>query len=401
MAQGLLRGNRPFTVLWLARTASYAGDFVTLTALVLYLYQHGATGIQMGIALAARALPQALGPLAGTLADRWQPRPLMIGCDLGRAVTIGIIALALPPIPVLIVLIALSSTLSTFFLPAGKSCVPMLVQREKLAKANGLLGTSHNVSLALGPLLGAALMNWAGPQAAFGVDAASYLLSAVLLLLLPARLAAGRATRQTSIWADLISGMRYVAGHWVARTVALALFFTVLFAAMDNVALVYLIRGELGGSQLALGVAAGVYGTAMIAAPLLIATSRRQFTGMTLLASGVALSGIGLTAMWIAAPLAVAIACYAIAGAGNGFENVGCDTAIGENVDEAMLGRVFGAVYGPIFLSETAAALLGGALLTATDSRTVFGVAGAGLIVVTLIVIVTIRARQFSPDRPA
>jgi MFS family permease len=388
---GLLRGNRPFAALWLARTLSYLGDFVTLTALVLYLYQRGASGTELGVTLAARALPQALGPLAGTLADRWDPRRLMIGCDLGRVVTVGLLALLLPPIPVVVGLVALTGALSTLFLPAGKSCVPKLVARDRLGRANGLLGVSHNIALAVGPVVGAGLIGWFGPRVAFGFDAGTYLISALLLMLLPPLRQTGPGER-SRIVADLADGLRYVTRHRVARVVMLALFFSVFFAAMDNVALVYLVRDEEGGSALALGVATGVYGVAMVVAPLLIATSRHRSDGVALLVTGLALGGLGLTAVGLVAPLVLVIACYAVAGAGNGFENVGCDTAIGENVDEDKLGRVFGAVYGPIFLAEAGAALVGGALLQATSSRSVFVVAGCGMLAVTTAVYVATRS---------
>jgi MFS family permease len=393
-AAGPLRGNRAFAALWLARTSSYFGDFVTLTALVLYLYDRGASATDMGVVLAARALPQVFGPIAGALADRWEPRRMMVVCDLGRVVTVGLIAVLLPPIPALAALVAVTSLLSTMFLPAGKTCVPLLVERDQLGPANGMLGTSHNIALAAGPVIGAALINWVGPRAAFGFDAGTYLVSALLLLALPGRLRHGRATSRPRLITDLGAGLRYLAGHRIARAVALALFFSVIFAAMDNVALVYLLRGDEGGSAVTLGVATGVYGVAMVIAPMTIALSRRRRNGVTLVVTGLALGGVGLTAVGLATPLVLIVAFYAIAGAGNGFENVGCDTAIGENVEEDKLGRVFGAVYGPIFLAETVAALLGGALLQATSSRTVFLVAGGGLLAVALAAYLSTRAAK-------
>ncbi|GAA0919871.1 putative MFS-type transporter YfiS [Virgisporangium aurantiacum] len=394
-----LRGNRAFAALWLARTASYLGDFVALTALVLYLYDRGASATDMGVVLAARALPQALGPIAGALADRWEPRRVMVICDLGRVITVGLIAILLPPIPVLAALIAVTSLIGTMFLPTGKSCVPLLVERDQLGRANGMLGSSHNIALAAGPVVGASLINWMGPHAAFGFDAASYLMSALLLLAVPGRLRRGAATSRPRLITDLGVGLRYLAGHRVARTVALALFFSVMFAAMDNVALVYLVRRDEDGSAVTLGVATGVYGVAMVIAPMTIVFSRRRLNGVSLLVTGLALGGIGLTTVALAPPLVLIVACYTIAGAGNGLENVGCDTAIGENVEEDKLGRVFGAVYGPIFLAETIAALLGGALLQATSSRGVFLVAGGGLLTVALAAYLSTTAAKQPPSR--
>ena len=73
------------------------GSMATLSALLLYLVQTGASPTQVGIMLVARALPQALGPLAGALSDRVDARRLMIFCDLGQAAAVGAIALLLPP----------------------------------------------------------------------------------------------------------------------------------------------------------------------------------------------------------------------------------------------------------------------------------------------------------------
>ena len=57
----LLWDNSAFRALWLARTTAYLGDFVMLTAVVLYFYDVNASPTQLGVALAARVLPAALG----------------------------------------------------------------------------------------------------------------------------------------------------------------------------------------------------------------------------------------------------------------------------------------------------------------------------------------------------
>ena len=94
----LLWDNSAFRALWLARTTAYLGDFVMLTAVVLYFYDVNASPTQLGVALVARVLPAALGPITGALADRADPRRLMIACDLGRFCTLGLIAAFLPPL---------------------------------------------------------------------------------------------------------------------------------------------------------------------------------------------------------------------------------------------------------------------------------------------------------------
>ena len=127
------------------------GSLATLYALLLYLKQQGASPTQIGLVLVVRALPQALGPLAGTLSDRVDARKVMVLCDVGQAAAVGAMALLLPPYWLLVALVAAYSILSTLFLPAGKGAIPKLVSRDELTAANALMGTSFNFAMAAGP----------------------------------------------------------------------------------------------------------------------------------------------------------------------------------------------------------------------------------------------------------
>jgi hypothetical protein len=395
-------GNAAYRALWGARTASLMGDFVSLTTVILYLQGAGAGPAKIAVALGARALPQIAGPVAGALADRADARRIMIGCDVGRLLLVGAIAIALPSFPVFVAILAATSLLSTLFLPAGKSTVPRIVDAARLGTANALLGMSQNLSIAAGPAIGAELYVHTGPRAAFAVDALSYAASAILLTRLP-RLGPARTTstagtarsdterptlRATSrrLTADTVNGMAYVARNRLIRTLTIALFLGITLAALDNVALVFLLRRELHATADSVGAASTLYGTAMILAPVLLLRTR-QAAMEGFFVAGLATSGLGLLlAGVVGAPTAV-IACYAVAGIGNGLENVSCDTLIGRSVPEEMLNRVFGAVYGPIFLAETAAAALGGALLAVVSPRGVFAIAGCGLLLLSGFVI--------------
>jgi len=397
----LLRQNAPFRALWLARTSAYLGDFVMLTAVVLYFFAAGASPTQLGIALAARVVPSALGPVTGAFADRTDPRRLMIICDLARFGTLGAMAAFLPPFPVLVVLIFATGVFTACFAPASKGAVPKLVERKRLAQANSLLGVSHNLSLALGPVAGALLFDYGGARAAFALNSASYLLSAVILGWLLPRFEAAAQVAPSDLRGfvgEVRDGLRYLVGHRVARTVAIALFLGVFFAALDNVALVFLIQGEGYGGPTAVGLASGLYGAVMVLVPLIIAASGWRLGGERMLLLGFAFSATGLLLVGVGGHLVVILACYAIAGAGNGLENIACDTAIGENVDSSMLGRVFGTVYGPIFIAEAGAQLVSGPLLEATSANFVFVVAGCGLFAVLLLAAAMFR-NPAGPER--
>ena len=386
---GLLGSNRAYTALWGARTVSTLGNWITLTALLLYLESTGASGFQVGILLAARELPHLLGPVTGALADRLDPRRVMIGCDLANSALIGAVLLFLPSFPLLVTLVALSSITSALFMPSGKSAVPKLVARQELTTANALLGSSTNFSFAIGPLIGALLFAIAGVRAALLLDVATFVVSTLLLLRLPS-LASNQANgsaKPAQFIGEVREGLSFVAGHQVARAVAVGMFLSVVFAGIDNVALVFLLRDTLGGPEISVGLALTFYAIAMIAAPLFAMRIRRvQQQPAYLLLFGLLLTSTGLLLTGLSPVLVAVIVAYSIAGLGNGLENVGVDTLIGRSVPADRLGRVFGMVYGPIFIAGGAAALIGGQLVDLVSPPGAFIIAGAGVGAVLLLV---------------
>jgi MFS family permease len=373
------------------------GSTATLYALLLYLTQEGASPTQVALVLVARALPQALGPLAGTLSDRVDARKVMVACDLGQAACAGALALLLPPYWLLVALVAAYSVFSALFLPAGKGAIPKVVARDDLTTANTLMGSSFNLAVAAGPAVGAFLVAGPGARAAFALDAATFLLSAFLVSRLPSlapetpqgqAVGTGAAPGGAGAFASEVrEGLSYVLSHRVARAVALGLFLSVAFAALDNVALVYMVTDTLGASGTYYGLSGTAYGAAMILAPLLLLRLPGTADAPNrVLLFGLALTGAGLVLGGLAPSLALFVLFYLVAGAGNGLENVACDTLVGRTVEPSKLGRVFGAVYGPIFLADALAAAIGGLLLAATSARTVFMVAGCGVLAVLLLV---------------
>jgi len=388
---GLPERDSDFRYFLAARTVSVLGTWVTVTALVLYLEATGASATTVGILLLAKALPQALGPLAGTVADRVDGRTLMILCDLGQAGLIAAIALFLPPLFVLVGLVAATSLLATLFLPAGRSAVPKLVDSDGLASANALLASTSNLSYAVGPALGGLLVAFAGLRTALLFDAATFLASAALLWRLrplPTSLPSdeGTAAGAESFVTDFREGLAYVLRHRVVRSVSVGLFLSVTFAAMDNVALVFLMRDTLGAGETGYGIALSAWAVGMIAAPLLLLRGGTRLPTELVLLLGLGLTGSGLVLTGLAPSLGIAVAIMVVGGAGNGLENVATDTIIQKTVPRAMLGRVFGVVYGPIFLGESLAYALGGTLLELTSPRTVFFVAGGGVLATLLLV---------------
>lgn len=226
----LLRQNRDFRYLFGARLISLFGDWFNTLAVLALLRELGAgTASDLGWVLVFKTLPTLLAsPLAGVLADRLPRRRLLIGADLVRA---GIVAcmlglVILRSVPLLYTLVVLQSVASTFFEPARTALLPRILQPGELTAANALGAAAWSSMLAFGAAAGGLVTAELGWQIALICDVGTYLLSALLLLLVhePPR----RAPPATVGWRgwtgldDIQAGLRYLARRPRVATLALA-----------------------------------------------------------------------------------------------------------------------------------------------------------------------------------
>ena len=382
--RNLLRLSPTFRRLWLARTFSNVGDGVAFVALVLLVHNRDKTGLAVGSLLLVQAIPRFLGPVAGTVADRVEQRALMIACDLTNAALFGAIAFWTPSLPILLVLACASSCVDTLFSPAGRSALPALVSRDYLLQANAWLGTSFNLQLALGPMIGGAIVLALGPGGALAVNTASFLVSAVILSRLPPLRSVDDEVQQGFLTTG-VEGLRFAWRTPVVRAVILALFFAVAFAAMDNVALVFLVRDTLGGGPLAFGLLSAAYGVGMVAASAGLSLRQFGISAGAIFLLGWFFSGVGILATGLAPLLVVGGIGQVVAGLGNGAENIGVETLLQRIVPRALLGRTFGVASTAAFGGSTLAYAVSGFLLDLTSPRTVFVIGGSGVLAVTLV----------------
>lgn len=398
---GLLRSNPSFRYFWSARAVSFVGDGMALIALLLYVQETRESGVAVSLLLLAATIPRLLGPLAGALADRVEQRRLMVACDLGQAALYAAIAALLPSFPVLLALVLVASTLATLFRPAGQSALPAFVKTDDLLAANAWLGTALNFQVAVGPLAGGVITDLLGVRSALGVNALTFVLSAALLTRLPT-LQPEREEATHSFLATAAAGISFARSHRVARAVLLALFLGVAFAAVDNVALVFLARDTLGASPLGLGVLATAFGVGMVLASLVLTGRSVRLSAATLFLTGIVLNGVGTLITGLVPALAAAVFVQMLAGAGNGINNIGADTLMQQSIPRPMLGRAFGLAGTAAFAGGGIAAVAGGVLLDLSSPRTVFVVGGSGVLATAALAWTLLRRAGTSPrGRPA
>ncbi|MBK7876177.1 MAG: MFS transporter [Planctomycetes bacterium] len=204
----VVQRNPAFRRLWLSQIVSQTGDWLNRMACIVLIGRLGgdssALGAFFGIELALRLVPPALlGPLAGPLADRISRRFLMVASDVLRAlIVLGFLFVdEKGELWLLYTLVFLQMAASVFFDIARTAALPDTVSREELFDAHALSAATWSVILGVGALLSGLLVGWLGVRAAFLVDAASYVLSALFLtgLALPAP-----AKREPFRWTEIL-----------------------------------------------------------------------------------------------------------------------------------------------------------------------------------------------------
>jgi MFS family permease len=303
----------------------------------------------------------------------------MVISELAQAVIVAVIALTLPPLPVLLGLVAMRAAAAMVFQPASRSAVPGLVADSELERANSAIGLGTNGLDAFGPLAGAALLPFLKTSGLLLLDAATFIVSALLLLTLPAlpRLPQAPSARR-SLLSEAHEGMAYIWQNRVIRVIVIGLCAVVIFNAVDDVALVFLARrtlhrGDSAASLLYAGTGLGL----LIGFILLTRVAPQVATAATLLA-GYAVSSLGNLLTGLSFAVLAAFGFQILRGIGLSAMDVGHTTLIQRSVPGHLLARVFGNVYGAIGIAAGLSYVLGGVLLDATDPRITFVIAGAG-----------------------
>lgn len=182
---GCLR-ERSFAYLMVGQASSIIGDAISMIALPFAILAMGGSVGQVGLVLAARAIPNALFLLVGGVwADRLPRRLVMLASDLVRGVLMLLVFAALVTgfggFWILVVLMALYGVGEAFFRPALSGVIPQTVSPARLQEAYGLLATTPALGIAIGGAIGGILVALISPAGAIAFDAATFGVSAICL----------------------------------------------------------------------------------------------------------------------------------------------------------------------------------------------------------------------------
>ena len=189
-----------------------------------------ASPIAAGVFFAARVLPFAVfSPIAGTFVDRFSRRQVMIFTDLARVfVALAFLLVETPnELWIAYVATALLSTFGAFFDGAKNTATPNLTGKEGLLAGTALMFSTRFLLMAIGSALGGWAAAIFGYKAAFLINAASFIVSAYTVWLIPeeatrdsetAERMEGKAPKESFI-TELREGFKYTVGNHFALTI--------------------------------------------------------------------------------------------------------------------------------------------------------------------------------------
>jgi MFS family permease len=216
---------RDFRYLFLGQSASVIGDRAVVVAIALFVTQRTGSATDLGVVLAAQSVPLvALLLFGGVWADRLPRHRIMVVTDLVRAGLHALLAALIFTGAVriwqLVVIEALFGAAQAFFQPAYTGLLPQTVPESMIQDARALTESMANLAFMLGPALATALVLGVGAGEAFAFDAATFVVSAGLLMLIQPR-ARHAAASPAPVIEELRAGFTEVRSRrWVWVTIA-------------------------------------------------------------------------------------------------------------------------------------------------------------------------------------
>jgi len=417
----LVGRNRNFRRLWLAQIVSEIGDwFYTLSIYTLLLQLTGHAG-SVALALVLQVIPQTFaGPIAGVVNDRVRRKHVMIIADLIRMVVVLAMPLVRSRSSVWLVypLLLAETTMAAFFEPARSAVIPNITESGEVLVANTLSSATWSVNLLIGAAVGGVVAAFLGRDAAFVLNALSFLVSAILISRMrfaEPHAEAGVRLRPRDLvdFSPVMEGIAYIRSHpvlvpavfakagelmvgpsWVIFTVMGAREFAVHGHGIDTA----------GGAMLGMSILLGGRGLGALVGPLISARWAGQndhrlrvgiLFGYLTIALGYGFIGVSRS-VWIAA------ACAMVAHAGGSTVWVFSTTLLQLRTEDRFRGRVFAADLGlASFTFATTAYLCGRFLDMGISARAMATGTGFFMLIPAALLAWVLRAPRFRQSSSA
>jgi predicted MFS family arabinose efflux permease len=293
----LLFSNRDYMLLWSGQVVSTLGSVASAVVYPLLILSMTDSPAAAGIASALGHIPYLLFSLpAGAFIDRWDRKRVMILCDVGRAITVLTIpvALWLDVLTIWQIYVAafVEGSLFVFFNIAEVAALPRVVPSAQLPQAAAQNEAAFAAAHIVGPSFGTLLYQTLGRAAPFVADAVSYLVSVVSLALIRTGFRPTQAPAALDLRAEILEGLRWLWNQPLIRYMAF-LTGSINFANGGVALIIIVLAQEMGARPIDIGLIFSIGGIGGVLGALVGGQVQKRFS----------FSQVIITLMWVNAIL--------------------------------------------------------------------------------------------------
>lgn len=398
--QNLSKLPRSFKVLLVGESFSLFGSQISSVMIpLIVVVTLGAGEIALGLVSAISWLPVILvGLIAGAIVDRYSRWHIMAFCNIIRAILILLIpTLAITHNLTIIFLIVISFLVgicNVFFDIAYQTYVPELVSNDMLDRANSNFELIRSVSQLIGPLLGGILATFYNPEYLITIDAFTFLVAYIALLMLPIKFripasANGELDKDKNVISDLYEGLRLVWRTPAIRLVVISGACINIFVAGVSALFVIFVTRTLDLGPSAYGLATAMAGIGALCGALSYRYWTRKLQEGACVGVGLAWLALGTFLTATAALPGLAWICLLagqfVIGYGNPVMNIALVTLRQKITPAKVLGRVNASARVAIMSSLPIGALVVSSIAEASSTLIAICIAGIGELLVLLV----------------
>ena len=340
--------NKVFAKLYLAQTISLIGDAFTWVGLALLAYQLNQNNSSLILATALTLRVTAFiifSPFAGVLADKVDRKKILF---ITHFIRMAIIC-CLPFITLewhIYVLVFFLNVFNAFFTPTYRAVIPQVIEGKYYREAVGLSTATYQLLGILGPALAGIVAVWLGAREIFFVDAASFIIAAILILTIPKQElqkgVSAAARQEHNIWGNVIKGIRLLFGNKILRFALSIEFVSAIAGAMILVNTISHIKSDLHLDNKYYGWVMAAFGFGAAVAAFVAGTLDKSKSRTHSLIIGAFLLGLSICLTnYVSFP--VMIALWLFAGLGQSLAEMPSETLIAESIASADQGKVYGS----------------------------------------------------------
>lgn len=353
-----------FRRLWAADMISLLGDWAGRLALtVLVLERTGSPAWAAAVTAVSLAGFVGIGQVLATLADRFGRISVMLVADLARAALFAAMLLQLP-VGALLLLAFLAGLASPPFEAARSAALPDLVPEHRYGDALALSGISVQSSIVVGNALGGVLLLAVGPRGALAINAASFLVSALIIVALRGTPAAAPSSDRQTVGGSLKAAAANLFGDRMVRRALAIISITGALGTVDE-ALVVPYAAHIGLPQGLLGLLAAAVPVGTLIGTAVIARSTDHHTLLRSAAlCTVVTAALAVPLFWLEVGGVGAFVAFVISG-GMFAVSIPTNVVIGTRLIRETRASAMGIAVGILMGSQAAGAAVGGLVASA------------------------------------